>query len=465
MEYEFLIIAFYLSILSYYLGVLLYMIPVPFYSVKKWAPTLMVDGVFSAILIFSYTLFLSLINYLGGLFGSDWNSFFLWLGFKTSIVTTLLVVLKFIGVSLSLGGLQFIANSLITSLINSLTNVLFLLLSLSIASTIILTYGSKILALGILLHSIPFRLTRVSGSMMISVIMVFSIGLPLMPAYVEVVSQPPGFNESVLVEYGVAYGYINIVDMLGSPIPYPVLNIYTSDKSIILAKYVGNKNGVIDATSPSKGFPSAKEYVVMVDYGGLQYWKSVDPLREYVDAGDGRYNLTITTPIVSLRGLRYIYLEDCILQDISLGKVVFFNVSVEDKGVVYIVVNYNDDAYVFLDNTLKEPDVIVVYNWYGVDFKALKYFVDSGVHSFRVYIKYSTLDLKPSVDEVYYVRDSAGIQHFEPSDLVKPVVYLVFNLFIAPLTYVAILFSASVALARLLGGASPAIARIILVGA
>ncbi len=465
MEYEFLIIAFYLSILSYYLGVLLYMIPIPFYGVKKWAPTLMIDGVFSAILIFSYTLLLSIINYLGSLFGSDWNSFFLWLGFKTSIVVTLLVVLKFIGVSLSLSGLQFIANSIISSLINNLTNILFLLLSLSIASSIIITYGSKILALGILLHSIPFRLTRVSGSMMIAVIMVFSIGLPLMPAYVEIVSQPPGFNESILVEYGVAYGYINIVDLLNLSVSYPVINIYTFDKDVLLAKYLGDQNGVIDASSPDKGFPSTKEYTVLVEYGGLQYWLTIDPLKEYVDAGDGRYNLSIVLPIIHINSLRYIYLENCELKDIVLDKIIYFTVYVEDKGVVYIVINYDDNAYVFVDGVLRDPDVVVVYNWYGINFRALKYFIDSGAHSFRVYVKYSGLDLKPGVEEVYYVRDSAGLYQFEPMDLVKPVVYMVFNLFIAPLTYIAILFSASIALARLLGGAAPSIARIILVGA
>lgn len=465
-EYTFLVIAFYLSILSYYLGVLLYMIPLPFYGIKKWAPILMVDGAFSAVLIFSYTLILNAIDYFSRLLGVDWNSFFVWIGLKTSLVVMLIVSLKFIGLSLSLGGLQFLANSIISSLINSLMTVMFLLLSISIASTIILTYGSKILALGILLFATPFRITRSAGSMIISIIIVFSIGLPLMPIYVEILSQAPSFSESLLTEYGIAYGYINIVDLFNSPVYKPVAKIYTIDEDIILAQYIGDSRGVINALSPEKGFPSSKEYIIYIEYGGLKYRRVVDPERDYLSF-KGLYNLSIKLPVVKIDRLRFIYPRYCIPVKARIeGNSVLLEVKKSSSLCrLFLNVYRDENAILYVDNVILDPERIIRYEWYGVKLKTLVYNLDStssNVITVKIDLEYQDYFEEPSVKEINYVGDSMGLYKFSPTDLVKPVVYIVFNLFVAPLTYVAILFSTSIGLARVLGGALPSLARVIL---
>ena len=102
MEYTFLLIAFYLSVLSYYLGTLLYMIPLPFYSIKKWAPTLMVDGIFSATLVFTYTIIMCIIDYFSNMLGSDWVGLYTWISLKTGIVVSLMAVRNIIGATVSL---------------------------------------------------------------------------------------------------------------------------------------------------------------------------------------------------------------------------------------------------------------------------------------------------------------------------------------------------------------------------
>jgi hypothetical protein len=57
--YELLILASQLSILTYYLGVLLYVLPIPDYRVKKWAPILIRDGLWMAVLASAFTIILA----------------------------------------------------------------------------------------------------------------------------------------------------------------------------------------------------------------------------------------------------------------------------------------------------------------------------------------------------------------------------------------------------------------------
>ena len=54
----------------------------------------MVDGVFSAILVFSYSLIMWLIQYFSGILGSDWNRYNEWLLKEINIIIGVILLFK-----------------------------------------------------------------------------------------------------------------------------------------------------------------------------------------------------------------------------------------------------------------------------------------------------------------------------------------------------------------------------------
>ncbi len=464
MEYELLVTAFYLSALSYYIGTLLYILPIPFYGVKKWAPTLMVDGIFSAILVFAYTILLWLIEYFGGLLGSDWASFYTWLGVKTGIVATLMTILRVIAASASFTGAKVIVSSIITPLISSLTYVTMTLLTIAIIAIIITSYGARLLALGILLHSVPFRLTRASGAMIISIVMVFSIGLPIMPLYVELLSQPIGMPDLMVVDYGIAYVKIYINDSIGKPISFPVFTAITQDNRT-LALYLGGEDGVIDASSQDRGLPSSRSYNVDIDVAGIHLFKTIDPIKEYVGENSTFYKLYISiNNTLQLEPLRLIYLEGIDIQGYSLDSG-YHEITVysQDNSYFYVIVYQQDNIIVYIDGELKSPLETTNYIWYSIDMVSFKYQLSPGQHTITIKLSYDIIPT-PSINEIHYLRDTANISLLNPLTIINPIVYLIFNLFIAPLSYIVVLVSSSYALARLLGGTAPSLFRALTVG-
>ncbi|RLG83724.1 MAG: hypothetical protein DRO40_03515 [Thermoprotei archaeon] len=464
MEYELLVTAFYLSALSYYIGTLLYMLPIPFYGVKKWAPTLMVDGIFSAILVFAYTILLWLIEYFGELLGSDWTSFYTWLGVKTGIVATLMTVLRVIAASASFTGAKVIVSSVISPLISSLTYVTMTLLTIAMIAVIITSYGARLLTLGILLHAVPFRLTRASGAMIISIIMVFSIGLPIMPLYVELLSQPIGVPDLIVVDYGIAYVKIHVNDSIGNPISFPVFKAFTHD-NMTLAVYYGGEDGIIDATRQDSGLPGSRSYNVDIDIAGIHLFKTIDPVKEYMNGNNTFYKLHISiNNTLQLEPLHLIYLEGISIQNYSLGSGYYELVVYSyESNYFYVITCQQDTVIVYIDGEIESPLETISYTWYNIDMVSLKYQLSSGQHTIAIEISYNEIPV-PEVDEVYYLRDIANISLLSPLTIINPIVYLIFNLFIAPLSYIVVLVSSSYALAKLIGGTTPSLFRALTVG-
>jgi len=437
------------------------MLPLPFYGVKKWAPTLIVDGIFSASLVFSYTLILETIEYFGKLFGSDWNNFYVWIGLKTGIITSFLVLLKIIGTGLSLGGLQFLANSIISSLISVLTNVLMLLLTISVISTVLTNYGAKLLALGIVLHSVPFRILRASGAMIISVIVVFTIGLPLMPVFVESISQPTTLPNSAISSYGLTYARIITEDHFGNRLRYPVISVYSRDKATLLAKYCGDRNGIVDATNPDKGLPGSAQYYILLEYCGLKIWIKIDPFSDYYKVNNNIYFRIKADNIAELGNRRIIYIKNgSIVHLTKIADGVFdATLNVIDNATLYVVLFKHDCHVAEVNGTKIEPSYITEYIEYGISYEIYEYHLSRGYYDIILEIEFYGQELRPNVSEKYYVRDTGNISFTDPINIITPIAYIIFNLFIGPIVYVAILFSASIALAKLLGGVATGIMR------
>lgn len=450
-----LMLAFYLSVLTYYIGVLIYSIPLPFYGLKKWAPQLMVDGVFSAILIFSYTVLLWLIDYLGNLIGADWGSFNNW--FTNQLLTTagLLVTLKTLGLGLSSVGLGFLANSFISPLISSLTYLLVFISTYYILSLAIASLAPILVSIGLVLHSIPFRLARGGGATLVAVAMVFSIGAPLTPLFVETM-----VSDDLVSRF--SYGYlltdIYVYDSIGNPLPYYIYEIYTLD-NVLLARYASDQYGYVNATSVEKGVPSSK-HIARVSMAGYFYETIVSPsslLR----------NVTLVcSNAVSLRALRMISVFNMdSFSVISISSNYLFISTDSSADSTLVAIGLSSDAIVaYVDDSPQIPSKTYSYTWREVVFKAFEYVIPSGSHSVFIGIYGSDQPTPSDVDEIYYARDTLSVSTDNLELLVQPVSALTLRLFIAPVVYVSILVSISVGLAKLLGGSSVRVARVLVTG-
>ena len=293
----------------------------------------------------------------------------------------------------------------------------------------------------------------------ISIVVVFTIGLPLMPLYVEALSQPIVMPELLVSEYGIAYVEIHVYSHGGYSIPYAVFTAYSSDK--VLARYLADKNGVIDATDPDKGLPSLKQYNISIEIAGIIYNTTVNPATDYIRASGGTLLNINIDDIIALGDYRIAFGESIEFREVSKLNDTSFIIKVfAHSGARFIVTTLDyETPYVVVDGVAETPSTTTEYTWYGVKLRAYIYFLVQGGHEILVVVGRGSRAV-PSVEEVYYARDVANITFTQPLSFINPVAYIVFNLFIAPLSYIAILISSSYALARVLGGSSPRIIKV-----
>ena len=457
---DLLTIAFYLSVLTYYLGVLFYMLPIPLYGVKKWAPQLMIDGIFSAILVFSYSVLLWIIDYMGALLGADWSMYNSWLGSETASLISLLAALKAIGIGLSSIGLQFLASGLISPLISTLTYILLFILTFTTLVYVLRILSPTLIALGILLHSLPFRLSRNSGSMLIAVTIVFSIGTPLLPQFINLLSTPTILNP--VYSYGFNEAVINILDRTGHPISYPLIDIIDLNETAILARYMGDSGGIVNASTIDTGVPSSRFYM-NTSIAGYQYIEEINP-QNYTYNGN-ILNITVKLPDpIQLRPLRLVIVFDASINITyrSTDTIWLTTYSYTQQRIIVIGLE-SDTILTIIDGEYRAPSRTYYYTWGGVEFEAYEYWLENGIHTLNITI-IGDKNSEPEFETIRYVADTLGLNPNMPQGYVEPVVFYMYRLLIAPLIYVSILLTTSISLSKLLGGSSNRIAKLVVTG-
>lgn len=452
-----LTLAFYLSVLTYYIGTLIYMLPIPFYGLKKWAPQLMVDGVFSAIVVFSYSALLWLIDNFSTIIGADWSGFHVWFIEQFLTISGFIVTLKTIGAGLSSIGLNFLANSLISPMISTLTYLLIFLSTFYILVLSILNLAPVLLAIGSVLHSVPFRLTRGGGATLMSVVLVFSTCSPLMPHFVNVFSNTTIHGR---FKYGYLLAEVYVYDALGNPVPHYVYEIY-SNEGELLARYSADSSGLVNASSIEKGIPSV-EFKARVAMAGYFYETRVESLNPLTTDKlvHNCSNLFVPRPLRAIALFNYdsytVYSYGSDYLSMSIGST---------SSIEVVVVFLREDVVeTYVDGVYRNPVETYEYTWRDVRFKAHRYQIPQGTHHIYISIQGSGTPQPSGVDEVYYARDTLGVSLSDISSLIQPVSTLIFRFFIAPVVFISILISTSLALSKLLGGSSGKIARIVVTG-
>ena len=301
-ENEILLIALALAVLSYHLGILLLSMPIPFSSIKRWGPVLMRDSLYAGVLIFSSNIILSIVPYFQGLLGCSWHNFDVWImgrtswlvGWKTSVTAILGAFSRVTG-----GYFLYILVNPFLKMINYALTTMYSILSLSI---ILRTYYAKLIILGILFISVPFRLTRNTGAYFIAFSIVFMVGLQLLPSFVSsfstgnINSSPPNGN--------IVFGAINIKTLDKKSICYPVVKGFDNNDNPLFL-YKGDSKGMVNTGFPDRGLPRNTSYNVILDYMGITSVLEptpVIPSRDYVQEPGGWPNngvfITLKSPLI-----------------------------------------------------------------------------------------------------------------------------------------------------------------------
>lgn len=446
---DLLTLAFNLSVLTYFIGAMLKGAPIPLASLKKLGSRLMVDGIFSAALVFSYRALLFSISYFGSVLGADWAAFNQWFVRETTVLVSLISLLKLIGMGYNKLGLGYLASGFVSPLVNVLVNTLITLLTFYVAAHAIRHVAPILISTGIALHSVPFRLTRAAGSVMIAVAIVFSVGAPFLPNFISIFQQG-----TLSVGVQAAPGYAKAADLYGSAIAFYVLEGYDSSGNL-LYRYASDSAGIVNATSQWKWFPTTA-HTVALSLPGFKYTVEKAPTL----AGNGTVEINLTVPgvvAVAINAFVYFYPSSVDVYSVqrSNGSVAI-RLSCQNASEIYVVYQKGGSVNVLLDGR-QPPTSPASLDWYGLGFEALIVDVQAGDHT--LVIETSGLaSSPPTVEEVGFVAHQLSSDD-SFSALLSVASAAFFQFMVLPIAYVAMLVATSLALAKLLGGIDSKIAR------
>ncbi|MCS7106954.1 MAG: hypothetical protein NZ902_02485 [Acidilobaceae archaeon] len=194
---EVYLLALKLSLLTFYLGVLIYSLPLPLRSVKRWGPELIVDSLFAFTIVVAHgALFIASERLAVALGGSkalfaDWFSgaMLMAVGVKTLVNVVDMLPSKIV-ISPALQAIAIPFDRMATLAIAFLT-------TLSAIAVLVFEYGTKLLLLGVVLYAIPFKVAKNAGAWLISFILVFTVGLQVLPLFLLSISSPPEELEQI----------------------------------------------------------------------------------------------------------------------------------------------------------------------------------------------------------------------------------------------------------------------------
>ncbi len=470
-----ILLAFSLSVLTYYIGVLIYTLPIPWWGLKKWAPTLIYDSIASMVLLFSYSIIINLANYLAGLFNASWDVLINWILARISILSTISLAIS----SIIMLGSKVILPPILTSLAGPMFSTIFyIMLALQIIlmlSLVLKQYFTKLLLLGIVLYSIPFRLARSVGSGLLAFVIIFNIGLPLLPNFVNFIASDNTALSNLenlsslstkekLKEYGVIFAYGDIVDAQGKPIPKALLKAIINGET--LAAYATNDNGRFIAGRPDRGLPKVKTRII-VEYVGF----TLKTKPSEIDESDYTYNpfgeataeyyiKIMVTNIHIIDKFSFIIVDN----DINVKALTLnednINIRVESKSnttlKVILNIRYNVTSITVNNKTL--DNITYRENCWFNSLIARIYYIPIPQGDVKVNLSFhiENVPLHIKIKELKYIeRMLKGYTSLSTLSITNVLGRIFFSWVILPTMYLIMLSSISYSLAYVIGGMRP----------
>jgi len=418
----------------------------------------MVDGIFSAILVFSYRTLVSIVDYLGNMLGADWNNFMQWVADRSSLLFLILSVFKAISVVTSKAGLGPVFSGIISSIVNLITTSLTTLLTVSIIALVLRVAAGFLIALGILLISVPFRLARGAGAMIIALVIVFSTGVPLMPQFIATVTS--GVIISYSLKEPVCSATLSLVDARDYSVGYAVIEGYRDEE--FLYRYVFNEHGLLVADKSSGGFPCT-EHKAFIEIAGIKYEFTLLSSQSSRYTASSSHTLKLPDLIVldtirvvelgnGINIVNYSKVENTLTLHLVASKNTYFGVYIESSDTLQVLIN----------GVVASESGVARFTWYNINYVAFKYELEPGTYVVTITVNYQAR-VRPDVLVEPFVLTALQLDVFSPEYIVFYVTYMFVELTILPLIYIAILLTISYGTARLLGGVSTSIAKYLVI--
>jgi len=203
------------------------------------------------------------------------------------------------------------------------------------------------------------------------------------------------------------------------------------------------------------GFP-CREHIIELHTPGYKYTTSITGVKNHE-------SLTLVLPnALSIAPNRIIYLtgEFKVLNSSKSREWLNITIQATSRVELEVYIEAGDTLQLHINETPVEILLINQSKWYNVEFKTYFLQLDPGVYDIRVNINwYKTTPLQ--VDIVPYAVKTLEVDIYSPENILFSAVYLFIEYTVLPIIYITILFTASLSLARLLGGTSSSIARIV----
>lgn len=437
-------LSFYLGLLNYVIGTLLLGSPIPFPSVKRLGALMIKDAIVIWILASSFTLILNLVSYIKTVLGLSWESFHDWIGKLLLVVTSYLTSTKI--TSYALGSISSFFSPIISRITSLLSTSLVSLIALKILSIIVSTKTPDIIALGVLIYSIPLGIFKRAGALLISFALVFSIALPAMPLFISALITIPNAPDSKN-----AYPYIEVRDLTGGLLGSSLLLVYqTPDKTpgSEEAMIPVNEQGVV-AINLTPGLPANRRYYFSLEmFGWILYSSSSIEIGGECVETTCRYTITVDGVLVS--DSPYIVIQTpptlinyVIYKDEERGYIRILMSLTNPSVLIVMTPAYTMIRSLSIDGNITGWDDKRPWSWAGLDGYSYYKLMDRGTHVIE--IQYARGNPTKPMLYPYY-----NIQQDDLLVLASNIILLLFVATIFPTVYLTLLGMATYSLARLI---------------
>ncbi|WP_338599200.1 DNA import protein CedA [Sulfolobus tengchongensis] len=250
--FEILYLAIVIDSLSYSLGAILYGSPIPVRAVKDMGYKMILNSLYVAVLSNIFGFIISLVNQLQTVLGVSWNVFYLDIGLLQVQMVTALNMAKIIYVVIATilyySRISTILSSFITPIlqyISFLTDLLILLNFYMNLGAFIQTSYMLLIAIGVLLMSLPFQMGKGIGSLLIAFTIVFYIGFPLLPILISSTSPLQSQNlifQDIALQTEEFFGDIPALSYSFIIVPLTYIGVLAGF-SIVLESFIGGYAG------------------------------------------------------------------------------------------------------------------------------------------------------------------------------------------------------------------------------
>uniref|UniRef100_A0A7J3ZLX1 Uncharacterized protein n=1 Tax=Fervidicoccus fontis TaxID=683846 RepID=A0A7J3ZLX1_9CREN len=456
---ELLMLALALAFLGYNIGAMLLMMPIPFSGLKKWGPTLMKDSIYAMVLVLSSGTILGAVSYLQKTLNSDWGVLTVWIAERTAFLLGWKASLTAISAAISKLTGSVIFHSILEPLVKAVNYALATLYSIMSIGVIVKSYYVKLVVLGILLMSVPFRLTRAVGSYFIAFAIVFFIGLPFLPKFVDQFSQVE--NIQAPPQGGVEYGVIEVRDALGNAIGYPVVLGYVGGKLAFI--YKGDSNGIVIAGFPDRGLPSNTSYTLELEYLGRYATLQPAPVepslhykfsQEYLPVAS--VVLDVRAPLILYSPLPYVavFRSENIEANITLSdrdRMVVIARAHAYQGYIELRFSKRCSVYSYHDGGVASY-VNGTFSWRGIEGHYERFNINDN-ETARLEFVFRGCEGEPTHPSVREVSYMGTLGFSLTSDFTRLAASVVMSWVVLPAVYMVILGAVSSGLAYVIGGA------------